>query len=174
MVSTAKTSASSPPTSGNTDQAMRSPRTVLIGRPENGAYTSVVPMPTATAGAGPSRTIASTTEKNAPETLRPFISTIITSLATANASSTRTSAMGCQSADSEESTATPTAAIRTAVCATRMATLRSDTTFLVIGSPPTGLNVEEWWKPLDIRPAGFAIHEGLRFLTCGGALHHWP
>src|SRR4029453_15383802 len=72
--------------------------------------------------------MANKTEKNAPETCSPRISTIITSLATASANSTRTSVSGCQSAACEDSAAEVVAMVSSAICAAGMSRFRSDTT----------------------------------------------
>ena len=67
-----------PPTTGKIAQTTASfERRVQTAGDRTARYASVVAAPIAAAGAGPSSTIARTTAKNAPETRRPRISTVI-------------------------------------------------------------------------------------------------
>ena len=120
-------SAIRPPTTGKTAHVttLLSPRSHV--RLERIASISDADAPMAAAGAGPSSTMASTMARNEPETRTPRKSTVSTSLITASENRSRTSIAGCQSAASDVSTATTTAAASTAVWATRMRPWRLDT-----------------------------------------------
>jgi hypothetical protein len=75
----------------------------------------------ATAGAGPSRAIANTSEVNDPESRRERVSTGIASLTIVTSASAMTSSIGCQSEAREDSTAPATDATSNAPCmATRV------------------------------------------------------
>jgi hypothetical protein len=105
----------SPPRSGNTAQIAVSASAFGNARRESTAVSTAVLVPIAIAGAGPSSVIARTVDRNAPERRIPCISTIITSLTTASANRTRRSAIGCQSALVEVSTAVAIAAVSAAI-----------------------------------------------------------